>query len=86
MNAQELITDLETLARHEAQALAAHRAALRARWQVARRTRTLAELLRHQIDLLPLTRQQLMNDHRRRLALLQDLFRRLARIGPSGAR
>lgn len=80
MNTQELIHDLETLAQHEAQALAAHRAALRERWQVARRTRTVAELLRHQVDLLPLTRQRLANDHRRRIALLQDLFRRLAGI------
>ena len=77
MNTQELIHDLETLAQHEARALAAHRAALRERWQVARRTRTFAELLRHQIDLLPLTRQRLANDHRRRIALFRALLRRL---------
>jgi len=77
MNTQELIHDLETLALHEAQALAAHRAALRERWQVARRTRTFAELLRLQIDLLPLTRQRLADDHRRRIALFRALLRRL---------
>ncbi len=78
MNTQELMHDLSTLARHEAQALAAHRAALRERWQVARRTRTFAELLRHQLDLLPLTTRRLADDHRRRMALLRDLLRRLA--------
>lgn len=77
MNAQELIHDLEALARHEAEALAAHRAGLRERWRVARRTRTVAELLRHQIDLLPLTTRRIAADHRRRVALLRELFQRL---------
>ena len=78
-----LSDDLGRLVRHEARALAGHRAALRERWQVARRTRTAAELLRHQIDLLPLTARQLADDHRRRLALLRRLSRRLARTRPA---
>lgn len=79
MNRQTLLDGLETIAQHEAQALAAHRAALRRRWQVARRTRTFAELLRHQIDLLPLTTRRLRDDHRRRVLLLRALLR-----GPAG--
>lgn len=75
MNTQDLVNSLESLVHLEAQALAAHRAALRERWQVARRTRTFAELLRHQIDLLPLTRKRLADDQRRRIALLRGLFR-----------
>lgn len=78
MNTQDLIHGLEALARHETEALAAHRAGLRERWQVARRARTLAELLRHQTDLLPLTARRLSTDHRRRVLLFRELFRRLA--------
>ncbi len=75
MNKQTLRDGLETIAQHEAQALAAHRAALQQRWHVARRTRTFAELLRHQIDLLPLTIRRLRDDHRQRVILLQALLR-----------
>jgi len=74
MNTQDLIHDLETLAQHEAGALAAHRAALHERWRVARRTRSLTELLRLQIDLLPLTTRRIADDHRRRVTLFRALF------------
>ena len=78
MNTQALLNGLETLGQHEVQALAAHRAALQERWRVARRTRTFGELLRHQIDLLPLTTRRLSDDHRRRVTLLRDVLRGLA--------
>jgi hypothetical protein len=74
----DLIADASALARHEAEALARHRDAVQARWRVARRTRTLPELLRHQLDLLPLTRRRLADDHQRRLQLLRRLLDRFA--------
>lgn len=63
------------IVRLEARAIDGHRASLRERWQVLRRTRRPGEALRYQIDLMPRTVQQLNADHRRRLVVLRALFR-----------
>ena len=85
-----LLEGWRRLIRHESRALAAHRAALDVRWRIARRMRSLGELVQHQLDLLPLTRRRLARDQRHRAALLRGLLkllptRRLAARGTASA-
>lgn len=68
---------LTLLAEHETNALGDHLQALNRRLAVARRARTVGELLRDQFDLLPDTRTRLSRSHRSRRALLADLKREL---------
>ncbi len=64
---------LSVLVEHENTALDNQLAGLRERLAIARRARTLGELLRNQIDLLPDTQARLRRDHRVRRALLEGL-------------
>jgi hypothetical protein len=61
------------LAMHEAGVIDGHLDGLRVRWAVARRARSLSELLRDQYDLLPDTRARIARDHRERLRLWRGL-------------
>jgi len=63
---------------HEANSIDRHLLALRARVSVARKARGIGELLRDQIDLLPATQLQLMDDHRARVTLWRQLRSRIA--------
>ena len=69
---------INLLAEHETNALGDHLQALNRRLVVARRARSLGELLRDQFDLLPDTRARLSRNHDGRRALLADLRRQLA--------
>jgi len=73
------------LVEHESNALDNQLEGLRERLRVARRARTLGELLRNQLDLLPDTRARLARDHALRGSLLVGLRRDLARnfAGPA---
>ena len=66
-----VIDRITRLAAHESQAAQAHWAALNGRWAVARKARSLPELLRDQLDLLPDTAARLRRDHQTRVALLR---------------
>lgn len=66
--------------RQEAVALREHHAGLQERWRVAQRTRDPIELLRLQIDLLPVTTARLAQDHARRVRGFRRLKQRLASI------
>lgn len=68
---------LNLLAEHETNALGDHLQALNRRILIARRARSLSELLRDQFDLLPDTRSRLSRNHLGRRALLADLRREL---------
>ncbi|TAJ55433.1 MAG: hypothetical protein EPN60_14225 [Nevskiaceae bacterium] len=70
---------LSLLAEHETNALGDHLQALNRRLVVARKARSLGELLRDQIDLLPDTRARLNRDHDRRRQLLSGLSQELRR-------
>lgn len=70
------------LVEHESNALDNQLAGLRERITVARRARSLGELLRNQIDLLPDTQARFKHDHDLRGELLKGLRRDLF----SGAR
>src|SRR5579872_5570601 len=61
------------IAMHEAGVIDGHVDALRMRWAVARKARSLGELLRDQYDLLPDTRARIARDHRERLRLWRRL-------------
>lgn len=65
------------LAEHETNALGDHLQALNRRILIARRARSLSELLRDQYDLLPDTQARLSRNHLSRRALLADLKREL---------
>lgn len=73
----------QVLVEHENNALDNQLAGLRERLRIARRARSLGELLRDQIDLLPDTQARLRRDHGLRRALLsgfrKDLSRSLGR-------
>ncbi|MDP3858646.1 MAG: hypothetical protein Q8Q73_12880 [Stagnimonas sp.] len=68
---------LSLLAEHETNALGDHLLALNRRVRVARKARSLGELLRDQLDLLPDTGARLHRDQRLRLQLLTGLRRDL---------
>lgn len=70
---------LSLLAEHETNALGDHLQALNRRLVVARKARSLGELLRDQIDLLPDTRARLSRDHHQRRQLLAGLGQELRR-------
>ncbi len=59
----------------EMRAIDGHRASLRERWQIIRRTPRPGEALRYQVDLLPSTVKRVIGDHRRRLVLYRELLR-----------
>jgi hypothetical protein len=61
------------IAMHEAGVIDGHLDGLRMRWSVARKARSLGELLRDQYDLLPDTRARIARDHRERLRLWRRL-------------
>ncbi len=73
---------LSVLAIHEAGIVAGHWDDLRIRYRVARRARSLGELLVDQIDLLPDSRQRLRHDREQRRELLQVAAEALRR--PAG--
>jgi hypothetical protein len=61
------------IAMHEAGVIDGHLDGLRVRWAVARKARSLGELLRDQYDLLPDTRARIARDHRERLRIWRQL-------------
>lgn len=67
------------LVEHESNALDNQLDGLRERLVVARRARSLGELLRNQLDLLPDTQARLKRDHAVREALIEGLRRDLWR-------
>lgn len=64
---------LSQLAEHETNALGDHLEALNRRVRIARKARSLSELLRDQLDLIPDTRARLRRDQQRRSRLLEQL-------------
>lgn len=70
---------LIALIQHEAEAITNHVDGLRVRVRVARRARSLGELLRNQWDLLPDTHARLRRDHFQRSLLLRSFGQRLTR-------
>lgn len=83
MNAKTAFTTarqgLSLLAEHETNAFGDHLQALNRRLAVARKARSLGELLRDQLDLLPDTGARLRRDHHRRRQLLAGLRQELGR-------
>lgn len=73
------------LAVHEMDSLRGHLSALRERWSVARRARTPGELIRDQVDLLPESRNRVLQDQdvRKELwrGLVKDLSARAQKLG-----
>lgn len=65
------------IALHEAGALQGHLEALHERLRVARRARSVGELLRNQFDLLPESRNRWQRDHHVRVELWSGLMRDL---------
>ena len=76
---------LSLLAEHETNALGDHLQALNRRVRVARKARSLGELLRDQLDLLPDTGARLRRDQRLRLQLITGLQRDLRSASRSKA-
>jgi hypothetical protein len=74
-----LVGDLSLIVVHELGALRGHLAAAHERVRVARRARSVGELLRDQIDLLPETRNRLRRDHAVRRELWRGLMRDVRR-------
>lgn len=68
---------LSVLVEHESTALENLHSSLRERWVVATKARSLGELLRHQLDLLPDTQARLRRDHTVRSQLLKGWTRDL---------
>lgn len=60
------------LFQHEREALAGHRHAMLEQWVVARRARTLSQLINEQIDLVPETRRRLRRNAETRRAILAE--------------
>ena len=73
------IGDVSMLAVHELGALSGHWAEIGERLAVARKARSLGELLQDQVDLLPETRARLRQDQQLRRELLQGLYLDLTR-------
>lgn len=71
------LQSLVALMQHEAEALSNQVDGLRVRVRVARRARSLGELLRNQWDLLPDTRERLRRAHHQRSRLLHSFGQRL---------
>lgn len=65
------------LALHEAGSLQAHVEAVGERLRIARRARSLSELIRDQVDLLPESRNRFRRDHRVRRELWNGFVREL---------
>ncbi len=88
MNPKHVLTlareGLSLLAEHETNALGDHLQALNRRVRVARRARSVGELLRDQLDLLPDTGARLRRDQRLRLQLLSGLSRDLRNASRKG--
>ncbi len=78
-----LVGGVALITLHEADSVRGHLAGAGERLRVARRARSLGELLRDQVDLLPASRNRLRRDHavRRELwrGLIHDLRQPLAR-------
>lgn len=68
--ASQAVGGLALILVHEVDAVTGHWAEVRERLAVARKSRSLGELLRHQFDLLPETRARLALDQRARRELL----------------
>jgi hypothetical protein len=60
------------LFQHERAALVGHRHAMLEQWVVARRARTLSQLINEQIDLVPETRRRLRRNAETRRAILAE--------------
>jgi len=73
------VDGLSVLVEHENNALSNLRTGLAVRIAVARRARSLGELLRDQVDLLPDTHARIRRDHQLRGELLKGLSRDLRR-------
>lgn len=73
------------IALHEAGSLQGHLEALNERLRIARRARSVGELVRDQFDLLPETRNRWQRDHRVRRELWDGLIRDLRSSGESRA-
>ena len=67
------------LAEHETNTLEGHFKAIRTRLAVARKARSLGELLRDQIDLVPDTQARFKRDHQLRRQLIKGLGQDLRR-------
>lgn len=77
---------ISVLIEHESNALDNQLDGLRERLLIAQKARSLGELLRNQIDLLPDTQARLLNDHAVRNELLKGFGRDLrSSIGLKGA-
>jgi len=70
------------LALHEAGSLQAHLEAVGERLRIARRARTLTELIRDQVDLFPESRNRLRRDQRVRRELWNGFVRELKGESP----
>ncbi|HEX4895455.1 MAG TPA: hypothetical protein VFV11_03905 [Solimonas sp.] len=70
------------IALHEAGSLRGHVAAVQERLQIARRARSVSEMLRDQFDLLPESRNRLRRDHQVRRQLWRGLASDLRPVRP----